>query len=240
LLGTSAKDDREHHSDFFSTLESLAQKQGQSLEKLLESPFVDEGYAVRVNADDTNYVVAILRGNTPFIPGKDTQYLLLFDTKGRLLDRLSCSINNRLTRTLVNHTDNFCTDVSPLPKDDGAQLVIRYAGSTSGNWSHEIAHAGRTFSYHWDQDGPTVIASRQLDRNGLCRVAIRNGRFSVLFPSLLLAKNSIIFAFVAGVGVLVLFFFVHRVWRGLISSDRIVDLQGRNEARASNPQCDPQ
>ncbi len=117
--------------------------------------------------------VVILRGWDHFIPGKDTQHLLLLDRKGRCLDRLSCSINARLTRMVVGSSDSFRTDVLAAPEADGAWLVIRYSRGVSGNFSHQVTHEGKTHSYHWGQDGPKA---------GLCRVGIRDGKFDVLFP----------------------------------------------------------
>jgi hypothetical protein len=50
---------------------------------------------------------------------------------------------------------------------------IRFGGSVSGSFSQQTAHEGKTHSYDWGQDGPKA---------GLCRVAIRDGKFVRLFP----------------------------------------------------------
>jgi hypothetical protein len=132
------------------------------------------------------YFVVILRAWDHCIPGDDTQYLLLLDRKGRCLDRLSCSINARLTRMFVHHKGIFRTEVPKTPEKDGARLVIRYipedGGNLYGNWSHEIAHGGRASSYAWPKDKLEGIGPGEWDRKGLCRVAIRDGKFVRLFP----------------------------------------------------------
>jgi hypothetical protein len=164
----------------------LAREHGlHRLNGIIPGVHADEVYATGVQDGRDRYVVAILRGFGFNIPGKDSQHLLLLDRDGRLLDRLSCSINNRLTRMFVDHGD-FRTYVPEAPQQDGACLVIRYipedGGSVSGNWSHKITHRGTTNTYAWNDDGPNAIRSADWARQGLCRVGIRNGKFVVLFP----------------------------------------------------------
>ncbi len=187
LLQEPARNDPDHKSSFFTALEALAKKHGvnpiEYWGKAFTSP--DEGYAIRIGAGADLRVIAILRGDDSFIPGQDTQFLLLLDTEGRLLDWLTCSVSNRLTRWVVGETSVFRTDVAAIGEDDQAQLVIRFIpedGSVSGNWSHDITHAGRTTTWVWAQHDPTSIRSAEWDKKGLCRLAVREGKFSVLFP----------------------------------------------------------
>jgi hypothetical protein len=184
LLRESAQGDRDHRSPFFTALLSLARRHGARPADYVPGRFVDEGFAAPVGG---GHVVAILRGIDPFIPGRDTQVLLLLDHEGRLLDRLACGINNRLTRMYVP-AGTFRTDVPAAPEADGAQLVVRYVpepgGSVSGNWSHEITQGGRTNRFPWDQGRPGALPSAEWGGKGLCRVAVRDGKFVVLFPPL--------------------------------------------------------
>jgi hypothetical protein len=95
LLKETAQNDPEHKSLFFTVLSTLAQKHGSGLEQyigLRGFSEADEGYAVYFREGEKHYVVAILRGDNHIIPGDDTQYLLLLDHEGRLLDKLSCAI----------------------------------------------------------------------------------------------------------------------------------------------------
>jgi hypothetical protein len=184
LVREAARGDRNHRSPFFAALLSLARKHAASGTDYLPDHSVEEGFAVKVG---DGHVVAVLRGASRVIPGTDTQYLLLLDREGRLLDRLSCDINNRLTR-MFEGSGIFRTDVSGRPGHDGAYLVVRYipesGDSISGNWSHEIVHQGKTYSFLWDQDRPNAIRSVEWERKGLCRVGIQGGKFVVLFPCL--------------------------------------------------------
>jgi hypothetical protein len=190
LLQERARNDQDQKSRFFSALGALAQKHGVDRKEYCLERFAapDEGYAVRVGSGAELRVVVILRGDDHVIPGSDTQYLLLLDREGRLVDRLACAVSNRLTRFIVGHMADFRTEVLDVPADDGAQLVIRFipedGGSVSGNWSHDVIHAGRTTTWCWDQDRPDAIRSAEWDRNGLCRVAVQKNGFTVLFPKL--------------------------------------------------------
>jgi hypothetical protein len=190
LLKESAQNDREHKSQFFAALSVLAQKHGSSLEDFSGQQGlteVDEGYAVFFRQDEKKYVVAVLRGDDGCIPGEDTQFLLLLSDAGRLLDRLSCRISNRLTRMFVDYSGVFRTEV-PDWAADGGQLVVRYipedGSSVSGNWSHGITHAGKTYHFPWSKDLLSKVPSAEWDKKGLCRVAIRDGKLAVLFPKL--------------------------------------------------------
>jgi hypothetical protein len=191
LLREPARNDRQHKSPFFTALASLARKHGGDESDYVPEGIVrvDEGFAAAVGA---GRVAVVLRGDSGFMPGDDTQYLLLLDQEGRLLDRLSCSISNRLTRMFVESGD-FRAEVSEAPQPDGAQLVLRYVpekgGSVSGNWSHEITHRGKTYRFHWgqfywNQGRPGAVPSVEWAAKGLCRVAVREGKFAVLFPHL--------------------------------------------------------
>jgi len=184
LLKESARGDEGHKSAFFATLSALAETKGWDA----PGQFTEEGRAVAAQDGRTGYVVVILGGWEHFIPGTDWQHLLLLDWDGRLLDRLSCGINCRLTRMFVNHKGVFLTDALGVPEKDGAQFIIRYVpekgGAIAGNWEHDITHGGETYRFHWGQDRPDALRSAELARQGLCRVAVREGKFAVLYPPL--------------------------------------------------------
>jgi hypothetical protein len=195
LLAGPAKADENHRSVFFRALSALAGPQGFTLDRQFvagdAAPIrqVDEGYAVRVRSGRDRYVVAVLRGWDGYIPGHDTQYLLLFSPDGELLDTLSCSINARLTRMAVE-SGIFRTDV--LDPETDVRLVHRYVpepgGRIAGNWSHAVAHRDETRTYvwerayHWEEVGQEVLRTADMDREGLCRAAVQDGKFAVLFP----------------------------------------------------------
>jgi hypothetical protein len=129
----------------------------------------------------------VLREALVSIPGSDTQRLLLLNKAGQLLDCVSCSVNARLTQ--IHHDSaTFRVDVINPPDCDGGQLVFRYLpekdGSVSGNWSHDINYRHRTYTFHWDQSRVDVIPSAIWEKKGLCRVAVANERFFVVFPRL--------------------------------------------------------
>jgi hypothetical protein len=176
-----AKGDRDRTSPFFTALATLGRKYGEDY----LPPGVDEGFAAEV---PFGYVVAVLGGASPFTPGDDTRHLLLLDRQGRLLDRLSCSINNRLTGMPVGG-GTFSTEFPAGPQADDARAVIRYTppkGRTvAGNWSHEVTWQGKTYSFRWDQTRPA-----EWQEKGLCRVGVRSRQFVILFPVLERATTS--------------------------------------------------
>ncbi len=183
LLQEPAKEDSGHQSRFFTALSALAQPQGFDLDRS-----VDEGYAVVVRSGGRRYVVAVLRGWSHTIPGDDTQHLLLFNPGGTPLDTLSCSINCRLTRMYAG-SGTYRTEV--LDPDADVRLVLRYVpepgGRIAGNWDHSVTHQGRTQAFHWEKgygraENKGFLRTADLEREGLCRVAVRDGRFAVLFP----------------------------------------------------------
>ena len=116
---------------------------------------------------------------------------MLFRPDGKLLDTLSCSINCRLTRVFVKEVSGtYCTDV--IDSETDARLALRYVpepgGRIAGNFGHWITHQDKSQQYPWERgyDWRKVregaLSSADMEREGLCRVAIRDGIFSVLFP----------------------------------------------------------
>jgi hypothetical protein len=204
LLHESAKNDRDRKSRFFATLLALAQKHGLTpKDYCLEGTFaaVDEGYGIQVGPKHDRHVILVLRGDSHTIPGFDTQFLLLLDRDGRPLDRLSCEISNRLTRFFVGYEKDFRTEVLDGHEEDGAQLVIRHIPSDDKGWGQcqeqTITHGSqsmRYFRWHpgclldvrdstdWVEWGICRVCSTVWDNSGLCRMAVRDGQFTVLFP----------------------------------------------------------
>jgi hypothetical protein len=155
LLDESTKNDPDHNRKFIAAFSDLLQKHGSGVTQCLRHPHeAEEGWAVRVDAGRDSRVLAILGGCDCWMPGEDTQYLFLLDHHGRIKDQLSCSVSNRLTRFFVG-SGSLRTAVLDAPARDGAQLVV----------------------YLTDRSGPSLEG----DQDGLCRLAFRGGKFSVLF-----------------------------------------------------------
>jgi hypothetical protein len=185
LLRHAMQHEPQHRSPFFTALLALARSHDRSPSDYLPDEDIDEGYAVEIRGAQQRYVVAVLRGDSHVIPGSDTQHLVLLSLDGRVLDSVSCEISNRLTRGFGHGT--FRTDAPSKPEGDGARLLIRYIPEPgvpfAQNFSHGINHAGRGEVFHWLPE-TAVVPPAELERRGLCRVAIRNGRFAILFPAI--------------------------------------------------------
>jgi hypothetical protein len=178
LLKESAKGDRGRTSAFFTALDAVARTNGLTLNDYDPTREADEGSALRFGDN----VVVVLRGWDHCIPGSDAHSFLLLGRHGQPLDRLTCSIDSRLTRTSAGREAAFHAEAFPQPEKDGAQLVVRFVaeaeGVPAGNWGHFITRAGKTCCFGWPDAGGPGWAQ------GLCRMAVRDGKFVVLFPAL--------------------------------------------------------
>ena len=99
----------------------------------------------------------------------------------------SAAVSNRLTRFFVDHQGAFFTEAPRLPEKDGAQFVVRYlpeGEEFSENWSHEITYGGKSHCFAWTEEKQGGAPSLDWASKGLCRIAIRDGKFAVLFPTL--------------------------------------------------------
>lgn len=156
---------------------------------------ISEARAFFVASDGCELVVFNLREYGSVIPGGDWQTLILCTTDGHFLDKLSCKVSSRLTRMYVP-LHQYQVDVRVPTADDPTQLVIRLIPGDGtnlwGNYGHEIAFGGYVYRFSWeDQESDTRDQSQPSawDLHGLCRLAIKNDRFHVTFPSLSLAKG---------------------------------------------------
>jgi len=182
LLHCSTKYDRHRTSRFFTALKAVFHKNDVPLSDDEPGRGIDEGYAVQIGDGATAAIVVVLHGWDHASAGYDTQYLFLLDGDGKVLDRLYCSVNARLTQMFVDHQGTFHTALARKPEDDGAQLIVRYLPARgehlSGDWGHTVIYKGFVHSYPWGDD-----RSAEYEQKGLCRVAIRDGKFVRTFPN---------------------------------------------------------
>ncbi len=186
LLMSKTDGDFEHSSDFFCTLSATLFMNGHDVNKLLvydtgELAFsgramaiLQKGRAVKFDSANQTYTVVIL-GTIPFgVPGNDAQKLLLLSESGQVLDTLSCGINSRYGSLLTAYPKR--------DDDDGAQFVIRFIPrpinkSKWHNW-HTVIHGENKYTFDVaEKNEPIDWVNR-----GLVRVAIKNGKFRILFP----------------------------------------------------------
>src|SRR5205823_4959903 len=121
------------------------------------------------------------------LPPYEALHLLLLDCDGRLLDRLSFGIHwwGHSPEEGGEGPGELFTD------RDGAEVVVRCdADRDSPDCTCEVDHGGRVrYSYvSWHErvvpKRHTLIWGNAVVEDELCRVAIRDGKFAVLFPSL--------------------------------------------------------
>ncbi len=181
LVGDCAADDLEHGSPFFQNLMAIARRGGWRLDYagLSGSHWADGGYAVDAGA---GRVVVVLGGWSHTIPGDDFQDLLLLDPHGRLLDRLACSINARLTH--FARAGAFGTQVLDTGTD-GAQLVIRFRprpgrSDVFEGGEHALYWRGKYYRFRRGQS----LTPKELAEKGLARVGVKGDRFQLVFPPL--------------------------------------------------------
>jgi hypothetical protein len=169
---------------FVTRLEGLGKKKGwqQQFAECKKLSFFDwdEARAVLIRAGQIPYVVVLLKSWTYSIPGGDVQTVILMDHRGKFLDQLACEINSRLSRM---HSGQFHTVIPTKPEPDGAQLVIRLdKKSARGNFAHYISHGDTREQFYWGHEDLPRDQPTKWDTMGLCRIAIKDRKFKVVFP----------------------------------------------------------
>lgn len=172
---------------FVQCLKDLANKQGWEVELVgcreLTKCDWDEAWATTIQTDQFEFAVVLLKSWNGDIPGLDVQSAFLLDNRGRFLDGISCEISSRLTRLSRGQIHAV---IQTKPDPDGAQVIIRLDGeSASGNFSHRLYHGNEHLEFHWDNNKLPKNQPSQWDANGLCRIAIRDKKFHIVFPTIM-------------------------------------------------------
>jgi hypothetical protein len=188
LLKTTASSDFKHESVFFRTLRQLARRNGYAADDLTNydsgekpeggraRPMLMNGRAAILVSGERQYVAVILSTDFISVPGVEAQKILLLDTTGKITDQISCEINSRYGR--------LATEFLQTPQDDEATIAIRFVSFCPAyapwhNW-HTINYEGKPYTF-W------ALGNRdpeELTRKGLVRLAVQDGKFSVIFPEL--------------------------------------------------------
>ncbi|MCI0704760.1 MAG: hypothetical protein L0241_27195 [Planctomycetia bacterium] len=134
--------------------------------------------------NDTLYIVVVLGSSTCTVPGSDAQTFLLLDARGRLLDRLICEINSRLTRRLAGR---FYTSMHAMPLLGQVHLVTHLDWVDPQGSSYCLHHRGVKARFFWEEESSPddrfpAGKPPKLDLEGLCCIAVQAGQFRVLFP----------------------------------------------------------
>lgn len=171
--------------DFAKTLETLARKQGWQGEfhemRLKSGRQWDLCRAVSIRHEKQSFILVVVRSFEQTIPGREMLTVLLLDGQGRFKDRFSCEINSRLTRM---HTARFHALIH-AELLEGAHIVMRLDDmSVRGNFTHTLHHGNRQESFLWGNTDLPPQKATPWDLNGLCRLAIHEGRLRVLFPKM--------------------------------------------------------
>lgn len=184
ILHCATRNDHNRTSRFFTALSAVFRKNSLPLTDQQPGWGIDAGYAVTISQGEHNYVVVVLRGWGHMIPGDDSQYLYLFASDGTFLDQISCAIDADLTRNSMAKIGNFHTDIARKTQSDGARLIVRYhppdGRSISGPWTHRIVYHGIMKSVHCQVDEPDGMPLAEFEQQGLCRIAIKDGKFVLL------------------------------------------------------------
>jgi hypothetical protein len=101
--------------------------------------------------------------------GGSMESVYLLDKNGKLLDSVSCELD-------IGGRGLRGPKYQSRVEGDGAQIVIDFVPDEGINYAGctlEIVQAGRTLVYNWGTDW---------HRNGICRLAVREGKLRVLFP----------------------------------------------------------
>jgi hypothetical protein len=170
-------------AEFVRCLEELSKKQGwqQQYAECKRRSILGwtQARAVSIRAGEDQYAVVLLNSGPFSIPGLELQEAILLDGQGKFLDQLACEISSRATQ----FSGQFHTVVLGNAGADGAQLVMRLDGASArGHLEHRIYHGGGMVKFYWGQNHVPAEQPTKWDAKGLCRLAIRGGKFKVLFP----------------------------------------------------------
>jgi hypothetical protein len=170
---------------FMQCLSGIAKKRSWEDEltkwERLTGAYWDDARVNSIQSGDSKLYVVLLKSWSHDIPGSDYQIVLLLDNQGRYLDSVGCSMNARLSR---NGRGKLHAVIPPKPEADGAQLIVRLDGeSARGGYGHHIYHGKERLDLHWAEKKPLENQPSEWDAKGLCRIAIKDKKFQVLFPA---------------------------------------------------------
>jgi hypothetical protein len=114
--------------------------------------------------------------------------MILLSHSGAFLDSLSCSIDQKQDSSGI-----FKVEVLPNPESDGTRFVIRYSRKPwPDDWRHQIHYGKTTYGNFCTRSFPRDFSFAEWEKRGLCRVAVRNGGFAILWPPLVEKETSIL------------------------------------------------
>jgi hypothetical protein len=140
--------------------------------------------AVNIENDGSTYMVVIVQRSSLIVAFDEAFHLVSLERSGKILDRVSAFISNRF----ADRNSFRCEVLSG--EDDGAQLVIRSPIPMRNEFfRYFIELAGKTYRFTWGPDGECgKLPSSELEKLGLCRIAVKDGKFKVLYANFEKAK----------------------------------------------------
>jgi hypothetical protein len=119
------------------------------------------------------YLVDIKQSVSSRLTEWECELLALLDDKGNCLDKVSCSGDRRYV---------LWTEGPLNGERDGARFVIRDPAIEEGYWDFYVDHGAEHYWFCSYSSEKASISFAELSTRGTCRVAIRDGRFEVLWP----------------------------------------------------------
>jgi hypothetical protein len=171
---------------FMESLKSIAKKRSWEheltrWEKITGRWWPDAPRSTSIQSGDSKLFLVLWKSWSRDIPSSDYQIVLLLDSQGRYLDSVGCAVNCRLSR---NGRGNLNVVIPPKAEQDGTQLIIRLDGeSARGNFGHRIYHGKERLHLYWGENKLPENQPSEWDAKGLCRIAIKDKQFHILFPT---------------------------------------------------------
>jgi hypothetical protein len=129
--------------------------------------------ALTIVSDGSKQIVVILQIRDAHRLLDDAYHVVLMDQSGAILDRISASLNNR----------SPC-EVAEVREHNSTQIIVRnpILGAYRHCW-YSITYCGREYKF---ESGlfPPLLSPAELEHWGLCRIAVQDDKFNVLFPKL--------------------------------------------------------
>ena len=150
---------------------------------------ITDAYAVKIGTSVGGQIALIVSANRPHV-GASRDIVLLSHT-GRFLDTVSCSIGHKERLSGI-----FDVEVAREAKTDGAHFVVRYTlpdgKAKIHDWCHKIKYANTIYDNYCRKSFPQDIGSTEWEERGLCRIAVCDGKFAILWPPLVEKETALL------------------------------------------------
>lgn len=151
-------------------------------------PCLSTAFLVRTQSDDF-VILFTLNENVPHAtPGPVDHHILLVNSNGMVLSLVEVSTSTRMGDWQCGHIEIECTDSKA--SEFSIRFVHRGDAKAWPSLDHEIRLEFQHYNFPWDIDEYRGDRPRpDFEKNGLCKLTIKDEKLVVIFPNLELHQN---------------------------------------------------